>query len=122
MDGPLDVAMSSSSILANDKKKEPVKVKIIMTQYVETDALSFKSVVQGLTGFNSGAYHEAENRAEAARRVQKEEEKRKRKQVSFVEGYNYDLPLVDWDIAYMHVHAYLIMKSIFITLGHAGVS
>lgn len=30
--------------------KEPVKVVIINTQYVETDAGSFKSVVQKLTG------------------------------------------------------------------------
>ncbi|KAH6764136.1 hypothetical protein C2S52_013044 [Perilla frutescens var. hirtella] len=31
----------------------PVKVVIINTQFVETDARSFKSVVQGLTGKNS---------------------------------------------------------------------
>lgn len=30
-----------------------VKVKIIMTQFVQTDAQSFKSVVQGLTGRDS---------------------------------------------------------------------
>ncbi|XP_075486497.1 VQ motif-containing protein 1-like [Primulina tabacum] len=32
-----------------------VKVVIINTQYVETDAMSFKSVVQNLTGKNSHA-------------------------------------------------------------------
>ncbi|CAL5185372.1 unnamed protein product [Lathyrus oleraceus] len=30
--------------------KKPVKIVIITTQYVETDAMSFKSVVQKLTG------------------------------------------------------------------------
>lgn len=33
--------------------REPVKVVIINTQYVETDATSFKSVVQKLTGKDS---------------------------------------------------------------------
>ncbi|KAK4398243.1 VQ motif-containing protein 1 [Sesamum angolense] len=33
----------------------PVKVVIINTEYVETDAVSFKSVVQRLTGKNSTA-------------------------------------------------------------------
>ncbi|KAI5662183.1 hypothetical protein M9H77_21506 [Catharanthus roseus] len=32
---------------------DPVKVVIINTQYVETDAMSFKSVVQRLTGKDS---------------------------------------------------------------------
>lgn len=32
-----------------------MKVKIIMTQFVHTDAGSFKSVVQGLTGRDSSA-------------------------------------------------------------------
>ncbi|MED6148575.1 hypothetical protein PIB30_054381 [Stylosanthes scabra] len=36
-------------------KKRPVKVVIINTQYVETDATSFKSVVQKLTGKDSSA-------------------------------------------------------------------
>ncbi|KAL3508871.1 hypothetical protein ACH5RR_028272 [Cinchona calisaya] len=33
--------------------RDPVKVVIINTQYVETDAMSFKSVVQRLTGKDS---------------------------------------------------------------------
>ncbi|CAK9160282.1 unnamed protein product [Ilex paraguariensis] len=33
--------------------REPVKVVIINTQYIETDAVSFKSVVQRLTGKDS---------------------------------------------------------------------
>ncbi|EYU38198.1 hypothetical protein MIMGU_mgv1a019639mg [Erythranthe guttata] len=33
----------------------PVKVVIINTQYVETDAVSFKSVVQSLTGKDTAA-------------------------------------------------------------------
>ena len=33
--------------------REPVKVVIINTHYVETDAMSFKSVVQKLTGKDS---------------------------------------------------------------------
>lgn len=44
-------------------RREPMKVVIINTKYVETDARSFKSVVQELTGKDSGAtrsrfYHE----------------------------------------------------------------
>ncbi|KAL7087401.1 hypothetical protein ACP275_13G066400 [Erythranthe tilingii] len=35
------------------KRELPVKVVIINTQYVETDAVSFKSVVQRLTGKDS---------------------------------------------------------------------
>ncbi|KAL7129330.1 hypothetical protein ABFS83_13G059400 [Erythranthe nasuta] len=35
------------------KRQLPVKVVIINTQYVETDAISFKSVVQSLTGKDS---------------------------------------------------------------------
>ncbi|GJT52426.1 VQ motif-containing protein 10-like protein [Tanacetum coccineum] len=34
-------------------RKDPVKVVIINTEYVETDATSFKSVVQRLTGKDS---------------------------------------------------------------------
>ncbi|PWA99276.1 VQ-like protein [Artemisia annua] len=34
-------------------RKDPVKVVIINTEYVETDAMSFKSVVQRLTGKDS---------------------------------------------------------------------
>ncbi|CAN4103047.1 unnamed protein product [Withania somnifera] len=33
--------------------RDPVKIVIINTQYIETDATSFKSVVQKLTGKNS---------------------------------------------------------------------
>ncbi|KAL6554322.1 hypothetical protein OROMI_019995 [Orobanche minor] len=36
-------------------RRDHVKVVIINTQYVETDAVSFKSVVQSLTGKNSTA-------------------------------------------------------------------
>ncbi|KAI3675072.1 hypothetical protein L1987_84656 [Smallanthus sonchifolius] len=32
------------------RRREPVKVVFINTEYVETDAMSFKSVVQRLTG------------------------------------------------------------------------
>ncbi|CAH1450046.1 unnamed protein product [Lactuca virosa] len=32
------------------RRREPVKVVIINTEYIETDAMSFKSVVQRLTG------------------------------------------------------------------------
>ncbi|KEH38408.1 hypothetical protein MtrunA17_Chr2g0312981 [Medicago truncatula] len=35
--------------------RNPVKIVIINTQYVETDATSFKSVVQKLTGKDSDA-------------------------------------------------------------------
>ncbi|CAA2964493.1 Hypothetical predicted protein, partial [Olea europaea subsp. europaea] len=35
------------------RNREAVKVVIINTQYVETDAMSFKSVVQSLTGKDS---------------------------------------------------------------------
>ncbi|CAK8532733.1 unnamed protein product [Lathyrus sativus] len=31
-------------------KKKPVKIVIVTTEYVETDAMNFKSVVQKLTG------------------------------------------------------------------------
>ncbi|CAK8532734.1 unnamed protein product [Lathyrus sativus] len=34
-------------------KKKPVKIVIITTQYVETDVMNFKSVVQKLTGKHS---------------------------------------------------------------------
>ncbi|GFP98854.1 hypothetical protein PHJA_002029300 [Phtheirospermum japonicum] len=40
-------------------RRDPVKVVIINTQYVETDAVSFKSVVQSLTGKDSTAAEEA---------------------------------------------------------------
>ncbi|CAH1450048.1 unnamed protein product [Lactuca virosa] len=32
------------------RRRDPVKVVIINTEYIETDAMSFKSVVQRLTG------------------------------------------------------------------------
>jgi len=35
------------------KTKKPVKIVIVTTEYVETDAMSFKSVVQKLTGKHS---------------------------------------------------------------------
>lgn len=35
------------------RNREPMKVVIINTQYVETDAMSFRSVVQRLTGKDS---------------------------------------------------------------------
>ncbi|XP_059667418.1 VQ motif-containing protein 10-like [Cornus florida] len=41
--------------MAGNASCEPVKVVFINTQYVETDAMSFKSVVQSLTGKNSRA-------------------------------------------------------------------
>ncbi|XP_022735338.1 VQ motif-containing protein 10-like [Durio zibethinus] len=55
--------------------REPMKVVIINTKYVETDAASFKSVVQELTGKDSGVmsnsskpksrfYHEQMNKKE----------------------------------------------------------
>ncbi|KAK1439704.1 hypothetical protein QVD17_05524 [Tagetes erecta] len=34
----------------SSRSREPVKVVIINTEYIETDAMSFKSVVQRLTG------------------------------------------------------------------------
>ncbi|XP_028783112.1 VQ motif-containing protein 1-like [Neltuma alba] len=37
--------------------KKPVKIVIISTQYVQTDAGSFKSVVQKLTGKDSHHHH-----------------------------------------------------------------
>jgi len=40
--------------------RNPVKIVIINTQYVETDATSFKSVVQKLTGKDSDAAAEGE--------------------------------------------------------------
>ncbi|KAL8205400.1 hypothetical protein R6Q57_008951 [Mikania cordata] len=36
--------------MPRSRRAEPVKVVIINTEYVETDAMSFKSVVQRLTG------------------------------------------------------------------------
>ncbi|KAJ0733468.1 putative VQ motif-containing protein [Helianthus annuus] len=36
--------------MSRSRRGEPVKVVIINTEYVETDAMSFKSVVQRLTG------------------------------------------------------------------------
>ncbi|PIN15884.1 hypothetical protein CDL12_11470 [Handroanthus impetiginosus] len=41
--------------MAGCRNSDPVKVVIINTQYVETDPLSFKSVVQSLTGKESTA-------------------------------------------------------------------
>lgn len=41
-------------------KRNPVKIVIIDTHYVETDATSFKSVVQSLTGKDSDAAAEEE--------------------------------------------------------------
>ncbi|KAJ1425239.1 hypothetical protein SESBI_11176 [Sesbania bispinosa] len=38
---------------SGDCSRKPVKIVIIDTQYVETDAMSFKSVVQKLTGKDS---------------------------------------------------------------------
>lgn len=43
----------------NMRSKIPVKVVIINTQYIETDARSFKSIVQSLTGKNSNVAPEA---------------------------------------------------------------
>ncbi|KAL0406642.1 UNVERIFIED_CONTAM: VQ motif-containing protein 1 [Sesamum latifolium] len=40
---------------AGGRRLDPVKVVIINTQYIETDAVSFKSVVQSLTGQDSAA-------------------------------------------------------------------
>ncbi|KAL2247267.1 VQ motif-containing protein 1-like [Sesamum indicum] len=40
---------------AGGRRPDPVKVVIINTQYIETDAVSFKSVVQSLTGQESAA-------------------------------------------------------------------
>lgn len=34
-------------------RRDPVKVKVIMTKFVQTDAGSFKSVVQSMTGRDS---------------------------------------------------------------------
>ncbi|KAI3465972.1 hypothetical protein Pfo_022635 [Paulownia fortunei] len=39
--------------MAGGRNRDAVKVVIINTQYVETDAVSFKSVVQSLTGKDS---------------------------------------------------------------------
>ncbi|KAI3809650.1 hypothetical protein L1987_19247 [Smallanthus sonchifolius] len=36
--------------MSRSRRREPVKVVFINTEYVETDAMSFKSVVQRLTG------------------------------------------------------------------------
>ncbi|KAL8205402.1 hypothetical protein R6Q57_008953 [Mikania cordata] len=41
--------------MSRSRRAEPVKVVIINTEYVETDALSFKSVVQRLTGKDAPA-------------------------------------------------------------------
>lgn len=40
-------------------QREPVKIVVINTQYVETDEMSFKSVVQELTGKDSRVAAEA---------------------------------------------------------------
>ncbi|KAK3027279.1 hypothetical protein RJ639_041100 [Escallonia herrerae] len=47
-----------------------VKVVIINTQYVETDATSFKSVVQNLTGKDSKVAHEPSSSKQHGRRKQ----------------------------------------------------
>ncbi|KAK3001489.1 hypothetical protein RJ639_020533 [Escallonia herrerae] len=47
-----------------------VKVVIINTQYVETDATSFKSVVQNLTGKDSKVAHEPSSSKQHGRRNQ----------------------------------------------------
>ncbi|KAL6975538.1 hypothetical protein U1Q18_024334 [Sarracenia purpurea var. burkii] len=44
---------------------EPVKIVFINTQYVETDATSFKSVVQRLTGKDSAVVAEPKARRES---------------------------------------------------------
>ncbi|KAI3509705.1 hypothetical protein L1887_25217 [Cichorium endivia] len=36
--------------MSRSRRRDPVKVVIINTEYIETDATSFKSVVQRLTG------------------------------------------------------------------------
>ncbi|KAL2245548.1 VQ motif-containing protein 1-like [Sesamum indicum] len=48
--------------------RDPVKVVIINTEYVETDAVSFKSVVQRLTGKNSTLAQEPSRNEAPARR------------------------------------------------------
>ncbi|KAK4342172.1 hypothetical protein RND71_037988 [Anisodus tanguticus] len=45
---------------ATNNVRVPVKIVIINTQYIETDASSFKAVVQRLTGKNSTVAVEAE--------------------------------------------------------------
>ncbi|KAH9779655.1 hypothetical protein WN944_014526 [Citrus x changshan-huyou] len=44
-----------SGVCSGGGGREPVKIVLIKTQYIETDARSFKSVVQELTGKDSGA-------------------------------------------------------------------
>ncbi|AES75320.1 VQ motif protein [Medicago truncatula] len=45
--------------------KKPVKIVIVTTEYVETDAMSFKSVVQKLTGKHSFEDHVVDEETEA---------------------------------------------------------
>ncbi|KAK9187313.1 hypothetical protein WN944_018705 [Citrus x changshan-huyou] len=49
--------------------REPVKIVLIKTQYIETDARSFKSVVQELTGKDSGARGSNLSHASKSRKV-----------------------------------------------------
>ncbi|KAE9592850.1 hypothetical protein Lal_00029152 [Lupinus albus] len=47
--------------------RKPVKIVIINTQYVETDAMNFKSVVQKLTGKHSHSDHVEARKAKRVR-------------------------------------------------------
>ena len=58
----------SSPSANNNLVREPMKVVYIQTQYVETDAVSFKSVVQNLTGKDSTAGAPTPAAEHAARR------------------------------------------------------
>ncbi|OIW19996.1 hypothetical protein TanjilG_31893 [Lupinus angustifolius] len=49
--------------------RKPVKIVIINTQYVETDATSFKSVVQKLTGKDSDYLESKAEKAEREERL-----------------------------------------------------
>uniref|UniRef100_A0A7C9DPP8 VQ domain-containing protein n=1 Tax=Opuntia streptacantha TaxID=393608 RepID=A0A7C9DPP8_OPUST len=61
----------SSPSANNNLVREPMKVVYIQTQYVETDAVSFKSVVQNLTGKDSTAGAPPPPAAEHAARREK---------------------------------------------------
>ncbi|KAE9585094.1 hypothetical protein Lal_00018284 [Lupinus albus] len=52
-----------------NNSRKPVKVVIINTQYVETDATSFKSVVQKLTGKDSDYLESKAEKAEREKRL-----------------------------------------------------
>jgi len=58
------VSKSSTSSSANNHnlKPQPMRVVYIHTHYVQTDAVSFKSVVQNLTGKDSTAAYSASTR------------------------------------------------------------